>query len=58
MPTLYENADLAATLVREAGELAARMRAEGLNHISSKSNVADLVTEADKTAERFVVVGY
>lgn len=55
MPTLYENADLAATLVREAGELAARMRAEGLNHISSKSNVADLVTEADKTAERFVV---
>lgn len=55
MPTLYENADLAAKLVREAGELAARMRAEGLKNVTSKSNVADLVTEADKKAERFVV---
>lgn len=55
MHTLYENADLAARLVREAGELAASMRAEGLQDVSSKSNVADLVTEADRAAEQLVV---
>ncbi|WP_336249202.1 inositol monophosphatase [Stomatohabitans albus] len=55
MSTLYEDADLAARLVREAGELAASMRAEGLRDVSSKSNVADLVTEADRAAERLVV---
>lgn len=54
MVTLYEQADLAARLVREAGELAASMRARGLQDISSKANVADLVTEADRAAEKLV----
>nr|WP_281363740.1 inositol monophosphatase family protein [Nocardioides daedukensis] len=41
-------------MVREAGLLAARMRAEGLAS-QQKSNVADIVTAADHAAEEMIV---
>ena len=53
-PTVEEDAELAARLVREAGSLAARMRAGGLE-AEAKSSVSDLVTAADHAAERYVV---
>jgi len=52
--TLVEDAALAADLVREAGELAARMRAEGLR-TETKSSISDVVTAADRAAERLVL---
>ena len=52
--TLVEDAALAADLVREAGELAARMRAEGLR-TESKSSISDVVTAADRAAERLIL---
>lgn len=48
------DAELAARLVREAGALAHRMRAEGLE-AQSKTSVSDVVTAADHAAERLVV---
>lgn len=45
--------ELAGRLVREAGRLARRMRAEGLS-TRRKSGFADVVTEADHAAERQV----
>jgi len=45
--------ELAGRLVREAGRLAQRMRAEGLS-TRRKSGFADVVTEADHAAERLV----
>lgn len=47
------DAELAAALVQHAGQLALRMRGEGLN-AEVKTSVSDVVTEADRTAERFV----
>jgi myo-inositol-1(or 4)-monophosphatase len=44
---------LAAELVREAGELAARMRRDGVS-VERKTSVSDIVTAADKAAERLV----
>ncbi|WP_156464615.1 inositol monophosphatase family protein [Aeromicrobium sp. Root495] len=49
-----DDAALAAHLVTEAAALAARMRDEGLD-VSRKTSVSDLVTDADKAAEAFVV---
>ena len=46
-------ARFAAALVRRAGHLALRMRAQGLD-AEVKTSVSDVVTEADRTAERFV----
>ena len=51
--TLVEDAALAADLVREAGELAAQMRGEGLR-TETKSSRTDLVTAADRAAERLI----
>ncbi len=48
------DAELAARLVREAGALAQRMRAEGLEG-HTKTSVSDVVTAADHAAERLVV---
>lgn len=45
---------LASELVTAAGELAARMRAEGLG-AEQKTHVSDLVTVADRAAEQLVV---
>ena len=45
---------LAGELVREAGQLAQRMRAQGLE-AEQKSSIADLVTAADRAAESLVV---
>jgi fructose-1,6-bisphosphatase/inositol monophosphatase family enzyme len=45
--------ELAGRLVREAGRLARRMRADGLS-TRRKSGFADVVTEADHAAERLV----
>ncbi len=45
---------LAADLVRDAGALAARMRAGGLS-AERKTSVSDVVTAADRAAERLVV---
>ncbi|MGH3494870.1 MAG: inositol monophosphatase family protein [Sciscionella sp.] len=46
--------DLAASLVREAGTLAAGMLAEGLS-TEHKSSVSDVVSAADRAAEALVV---
>ncbi|MFC4786207.1 inositol monophosphatase family protein [Nocardioides sp. MAHUQ-72] len=53
-PTPAEDAALAADLVREAGRLAARMRAGGID-AEQKTSISDLVTAADHAAERLVV---
>ncbi|WP_240640903.1 inositol monophosphatase family protein [Nocardioides ferulae] len=45
---------LAAALVREAGTLARRMRAAGVE-VGRKTSVSDVVTEADHAAEALVV---
>lgn len=47
---------LAAELVRGAGSLAAKMRTEGIgDSIETKTSVSDLVTAADKAAEKAIV---
>lgn len=48
------DAELAARLVREAGTLAGRMRAEGLE-AETKTSLSDVVTAADRAAELLVV---
>ncbi|UDY22187.1 inositol monophosphatase family protein [Nocardioides sp. Kera G14] len=45
---------LAGELVREAGRLAASMRAKGVA-VSSKTSISDVVTEADHAAEALIV---
>jgi fructose-1,6-bisphosphatase/inositol monophosphatase family enzyme len=50
---LDEDAALAASLVRDAGRLAARMRVEGLT-TEQKTSVSDVVTAADRAAERLI----
>jgi myo-inositol-1(or 4)-monophosphatase len=52
--TLADDAALAARLVREAGTLAQRMRAEGVT-TELKTSISDVVTAADRDAERLVV---
>ena len=47
------DAELAAALVQHAGQLALRMRANGLD-AEVKTSVSDVVTEADRAAEKFV----
>lgn len=47
------DAELAAALVRRAGGLALRMRAEGLT-TTRKTNVSDVVTAADHAAEAYI----
>ncbi|WP_296607296.1 inositol monophosphatase family protein, partial [Nocardioides sp.] len=54
--TLTDDAALAARLVRDAGTLAARMRADGVE-TATKSSISDVVTAADHAAERLVVDG-
>ncbi|WP_181311157.1 inositol monophosphatase family protein [Nocardioides campestrisoli] len=49
-----DDAALASRLVREAAELAARMRAEGLA-VETKTSVSDVVTAADRAAEELIV---
>lgn len=51
---LEEEADLAGDLVREAGALAARIRAAGLD-VERKTSVSDVVTQADHAAEAYIV---
>lgn len=53
MSDLQDDARLAASLVREAGSLAARMRADGLP-TEHKTSVSDVVTAADRAAEELV----
>ena len=53
-PRLRDHARLAGELVRGAGELALRMRRGGLQ-AETKTSVSDLVTAADRAAERSVV---
>lgn len=52
--TLQDDAELAVRLVREAGSLADRMRAEGLQ-THTKTSISDVVTAADHAAEALVV---
>ena len=49
-----DDATLASQLVSEAAALARRMRGDGLA-VQHKSSVSDLVTDADRAAEEFVV---
>jgi myo-inositol-1(or 4)-monophosphatase len=51
---LADDAALAADVVREAGLLAREMRAEGLQ-VDTKTSVSDVVTAADRAAERLVL---
>ena len=44
---------LAGSLVRHAGQMANRMRAEGLS-TDYKTSITDVVTEADRAAEEFI----
>jgi len=48
------DAELAAYLVRRAGELAAQMRLDGLT-VARKTSVSDVVSDADKAAEAMIV---
>ncbi|RUR03384.1 inositol monophosphatase family protein [Labedella endophytica] len=54
MTGLLELRDLAVTIAREAGELAARRRAEGVSIAASKSSLEDVVTEADREVEDLI----
>lgn len=54
--SLSDDAALAARLVRDAGTLAARMRADGVE-TATKTSISDVVTAADHAAERLVVDG-
>ncbi|MDT0156318.1 inositol monophosphatase family protein [Microbacterium sp. ARD32] len=45
---------LAADIAREAGELAARRRSEGVALAATKSTLADIVTEADREVEQLI----
>ena len=45
---------LAVEIAREAGELARRRRTEGVAIAATKSNVADIVTDADREVEALV----
>lgn len=49
-----DDAQLASALVRHAANLALRMRAEGLT-AERKTSVSDVVTAADKAAEKYVM---
>ena len=51
---LAADAALAADLVREAALLAARLRVEGLD-VAYKTSGSDIVTQADRAAERLIV---
>ncbi len=51
VPTDFE---LASSLVRDAGELADRMRRAGIG-VEYKTSISDVVTEADRAAEELVV---
>lgn len=59
MDASFDDAALATYLVREAGNLALDMRAEGMEALragaSIKTGVSDIVTAADVAAEKFVV---
>ncbi len=46
---------LARTIATEAGELAVRRRAEGVTVAATKSTILDVVTEADREVERFIL---
>lgn len=50
------DAELAAALVRHAGQLALRMRQRGLGSLGTgyKTSISDVVTDADRAAEEFV----
>lgn len=50
-----DDVNLAARLVTEAAALAARLRSDGRVDARAKTNVSDLVTEADLAAEAFIV---
>lgn len=54
MTDLADDAALAAELVRAAGELARTMRRAGLD-TEHKTSISDVVTEADRAAERMIV---
>jgi myo-inositol-1(or 4)-monophosphatase len=47
--------DLARSIAREAGELAARRRREGVEVAATKSTIVDVVTEADREVERLIL---
>lgn len=54
LPSPSELRDLAADIAREAGELAALRRREGVSIAATKSSLADLVTEADREVEALI----
>lgn len=51
---MSDDLELAASLVREAGQLACRLRTEGLS-VATKTNPSDIVTNADRAAESLIV---
>ncbi|MFC0531117.1 inositol monophosphatase family protein [Phytohabitans kaempferiae] len=55
MPDAAQLLAIAVEIVREAGETARRMRAEGVSGVATKSTDTDVVTAADRAVERQVV---
>ena len=53
MNTTIDNIHLATHLVYTAGNLAYRMRGQGLT-IDTKTSISDVVTQADRAAEEYV----
>jgi len=54
---LVSLADIAASLAREVGSEIRRLRAEGVEVAATKSSLADVVTAADREAERMLQEG-
>ena len=54
MASPIELQSLAVQIAREAGELAARRRGEGVSIAATKSALADIVTEADREVEALI----
>jgi myo-inositol-1(or 4)-monophosphatase len=54
MTGLLDLRGIAETIAREAGELAAARRAEGVSIAASKSSLEDIVTEADREVETLI----
>ena len=51
---IHDDLELAASLVREAGQLAQKMRSAGLT-VDQKTSISDVVSDADKAAEQLIV---
>ncbi|WP_312169668.1 inositol monophosphatase family protein [Microbacterium sp.] len=54
MSVVTDLVELAATVAREAGDLARTRREEGVHLAATKSSIADIVTDADREVEELI----